>query len=126
MMRNRNYVNQFGLEDFLDSFWGETITYSENAKYKYDDEAKEHIVVVEAPGFTKDDIEIEVDNKGMNLKGEIKSEEIKEKISKDKFSYLLKKSQIDSKTVKATLENGILEVKFKTEKEKSTKKIEIK
>lgn len=92
------------------------------ASYNYDEETKDHVITVQAPGFKKEDINIEVDNRGITLKGEINDKRIGEK----KFHYEMKKFGIDSKTVDASLEDGILSIKFKTEKEKSSKKIAIK
>lgn len=97
-----------------------------NASYSYDDENKEHVITVLAPGFKKDDIEIEVDNSGLIISGEIKNDNTKNKIHRSKFNYVMRKKEIDPDSIQGSLEDGILEVKFKTDKERSSKIIKIK
>lgn len=124
------------LGDLLESFFADThndfdfdflpVRKSE-ATYDFDEKTREHNITVQAPGFKKEDIKIEVDNQGISLSGEIKDESIKGRVSQQKFSYFLRKPGINDDTVDAKLEDGILSVKFKTEKEKKTSKtIEIK
>lgn len=79
-----------------------------------------------APGFKKDDIEIEVDNSGLIISGEIKNDNTKNKIHRSKFNYVMRKKEIDPDSIQGSLEDGILEVKFKTDKERSSKIIKIK
>jgi HSP20 family protein len=118
-------------EDLWDSFFNNNFWLDRNfndqpAYYYYDDDSKEHVVTIQVPGFKKEDIKIEVDHQGITLSGEIKDDKIKGRVSRNNFNYSMRKYGIDPKTVDASLEDGILFVKFKTEKEKSTKIIEIK
>lgn len=135
MLALKNSVTKPTLfNDLFDSFFDNNFWLNRNlneysyepATYNYDEKNKEHLITVQTPGFKKDDIQIEVDNKGIILKGEIKNEDIKKRVGQKKFNYEMKKTGIDSKTVEASLDDGILLIKFKTEKEKSAKKIEIK
>lgn len=120
--------------NFLDSFFDNNYWLNRNldsyeqgmASSYFDDEKKEHCIVVQVPGFKKEDIEIEVNHQGISLKGEIKDESIKKRIGSKKFHYEMKKYGIDSKSVNAELKDGILNVKFKIEKEKNSRTIEIK
>lgn len=135
MLALRNSVTKPTLfEDAFDSFFDNNFWMNRNlngysyepATYRYDEENKEHVITVQAPGFKKENVDIEVDSRGISLKGEITDEAVKGRIGEKKFHYVMKKTGIDSKTVDATLEDGILSIKFKTEKEKTAKKIAIK
>jgi HSP20 family molecular chaperone IbpA len=115
----------FNFDSIFDRFWLDHRNhYPERAKYYYDEEKKEHVILAQAAGFKKDDIEVEVDDTGIYLNGNIK-EENKNRFGERKFSYRLGKPGIDTKTVDAVLEDGILTIKFKTKEEKISKKIEI-
>lgn len=94
------------------------------AEYDYDSDTKEHVITIQAPGFKKEEIKIEVTNRGITFTGEIKDE--KRKTARKKFSYASGKTGIDPNSVDAKLEDGILTVKFKTDQEKNSKIIEIK
>ena len=124
-------LSPFGglLDSFFDNnFWLDRSLneYSyEPATYHYDEENKEHVINVQVPGFKKENIEVEVDNTGISLKGEITDETLKGRVGNKKFHYVMKKMGIDSKNVDASLEDGILLVKFKTTKEKTSKRIEV-
>jgi HSP20 family molecular chaperone IbpA len=135
MLALRNSTKPTLFEDVFDSFFDNNFwlnrsfnDYShEPATYHFDEDNKEHVITVQAPGFKKEDIDIEVDGRGISLKGEINDESIKGRIGEKKFQYFMKKSGIDSKGVEATLDNGILSIRFKTEEEKKvSKKIAIK
>ena len=97
-----------------------------DAKHYYDDETKEHTLMVQAAGFKKEEIDIEVTNKGIILKGKMKDESMKERISRNEFHYILHNNDVDAESIDAALENGILTIKFKTLAEKTTKKVVIK
>jgi len=97
-----------------------------NAKHYHDSETKEHTLIIQAAGFKKEEIDIEVTNKGIILKGDIKDESLKERISRNEFHYILHNNDVDAESLDAALENGILTIKFKTLTEKTTKKVVIK
>ena len=97
------------------------------AHYFYDEENKQHVITAEVAGFTKDDIDIEIDERGIIISGEIKDEKLKERLGEKKISYIMKQENINPKDVEASLENGILEIRFKQkEKDKISQKIAIK
>lgn len=115
--------------DFFNDSW---LTYKEienqdPANYYLDDETGEYVINAQIPGFAKEEINIEVDENGLKFSGELKNDDIKKKIGNKKFSYLMKVKNIDDKSIDASLENGILEIRFKKkENKKILKKIEIK
>jgi len=123
----RNSRNNLSLvDDLFDTFIRTWDDRQELSSYYYDEQAKDHVITIQAPGFKKDDIEIEVDNKGISIKGEIKDEKTKGRLRRNTFHYEMTHYGIDSKTADAALEDGILTIKFKNEKDKLSKKIEIK
>lgn len=135
ILRNSNSLSPF--DDFLGSFdsffdhdWFKDfdIRPKSNAYYHYNEENNEYIIDIQVPGFKKEDIKIEVNDSGIYLIGEVKDESIKNKVSRSKFSYVLRRGEIDDKSIDASLEDGILTVKFKTAepKKKAMKQIEIK
>jgi HSP20 family protein len=98
-------------------------------------EEKDDIVVkAELPGMTKNDIEVDISNSHLTLKGEKKREE---KIAEEDYfacerAYgafhrsveLAKDVQADK--VKASFENGILEIRLPKTEEAKTKEIKVK
>lgn len=96
------------------------------ASHNYNDDTKEHTIVVQAPGYKKEDIDVEVDSEGISIKGAISDEKFKSRLRRNSFNYGMDLYGIDSETVDASLEHGILTVKFKTEKGKTSKKVTIK
>jgi HSP20 family molecular chaperone IbpA len=118
-------------EDFVGSLVDEIFTPRElmvipssMAEYDYDSDTKEHVITIHAPGFKKDEIKLEIDNRGLNIAGEIKDE--KRKAIRKKFSYLYGKNGINPDSVNASLEDGILTIRFKTDQGNNSKTIEIK
>lgn len=95
------------------------------ATLDWDEEKEEGNIIIEAPGFVKDEIKIESNSDGILIKGEIKDEKIKEKIGMTIFSYILKRNDVDPNSISATLENGLLKISFKKEKDKRKKIVEI-
>ena len=118
------------LDNFFDSFFDNNFLLDKNCyvesnhNFYYDDENKEHVMSILVPGFKKDEIEIKINNKGISIKGEIK-EENKKGFGNRKVNYFFKREEIDSNSVKASLEDGVLSLRFKTISENSIKKIEI-
>ena len=127
----RNHAGLSLLDDFFTDFWdiGWNIRREydqEPAHYFYDEKSKEHTITIPAPGFSRDNIQIEVDGTGIKIEGELKNEELQKRIGNKKFSYHMMKLGVDPKSVEAQLTDGILEIKLKTQESKTTKKIEIK
>lgn len=127
----KNSVPKTSIEDIFDVFfdnifWLDRGLRNEPASYEYDEENKQHVITVSAPGFKKEDIKLEVDGNGLTLKGEITDETMKNRLRRNAFSYSMKRNGIDPDSIDGSLENGILQVRFKTEKEKTTRVIEIK
>ncbi len=100
--------------------------------YETDDEV---VVKASVPGVGKDNLEVNVTDEALTLHGETKSEqEVKEEgyyrreIRSGSFHRVIPwPSSVDTDSVKAKLEDGILEVRAaKTEKAKGGKKIEVK
>lgn len=118
-----------GFPELFDEFFTDWFTsYEHSQKYaliEWDKDEKEATITIEAPGFSKEDIKIESDSKGLKISGEISDETLKNKLSNRKFSYILRRTDLDPKSVQAILENGILEIKLKKEKDKKVKIIEI-
>lgn len=112
--------------DFLNDGWQERSFFQDAAHYFIDEKTKEVVIIAQAPGFTKEDISIEVDATGITITGEITNEETKKKLGEKKFSYKMRKLGIDAKTVDANLSNGILEIRLKNPETKDSKKIPIK
>lgn len=92
------------------------------AKLSIDKDTNEYCVIIPALGFKKEDIKIEVVNKRMTVKGEIKDES--KKLFNEHINYSINQDGIDSNTVIAKLEDGILTIKFKL-KDENYKKITI-
>jgi len=98
-------------------------------------EEKDDIVVkAELPGMTKDDIEVDISNSHLTLKGEKKKEE---KIEEEGYfaceraygafhrSVELPKG-VQADKVKASFKNGILEIRLPKTEEAKTKEIKVK
>lgn len=83
-------------------------------------------IVIEAPGFSKNEIKVEANTDGISIKGEISDDKIKNRLSKSNFSYILKRTDIDLQNIDAKLENGILIIVIQKSKDKESKIIEIK
>jgi HSP20 family molecular chaperone IbpA len=119
------FENLFG-DLSKDSFWNNLIDDStSDAKHYYDNAEQQHVIVIPAAGFKKEDINIESSNNQITFKGEMSDEKIKKQITKNNFHYILRKNSINIDTIKASLENGILTVKFKTQTDNNTIKVEI-
>ena len=136
ILRRNNGVSLFddifgdSLDSFFDNDWLKefNIRPKSNVCYHFNEEDKEHVIDVQVPGFKKDDINIEVDESGIYLKGEVNDESVRNKINRSQFSYAMRIRGINDKSIDASLEDGILTVKFKTlePKKKTIKQIEIK
>jgi HSP20 family protein len=115
----------FLLDSFFD--WGpNTKKTSIGPKSDWNKETGNHQIWIETPGFSEEEISIELEGDKLTISGELKNEEIIKKIGSKNFSYYMHKKNLDPESIKATLKDGILEVGFKTEKPKQLKKVEVK
>ena len=113
-------------DDYLvDSLLEETNLYQNKADFYWDEEKQEYSIYIEAPGFSKEDIKIEYDSKGLNISGELKNEGITKRFGKRKISYIFSNDEIDPETIVAELKDGILFLTMKKLKDKKTKFINI-
>ena len=131
-LRNQGGLSLFN-DPFFSNFFGNSLFKNlawdyvqEPAHYFYDEDSKQTVITVQAPGFAKEDIQIDVDATGISISGELNNEELKKRIGDKAFSYKMKRFGIDSKSVEAKLQDGILEIRFKTQESKTQKRIEIK
>jgi len=92
----------------------------------FDKENQEYSVKIKAAGWAKDEINLELDSEKMLVSTELSAEDERRNYGVTSFKYQIKVKNIDPKSVDASLENGILSLKFKREKNKSLKKIAIK
>ena len=121
-------IDRFLNDDFwnFNSIFSDEFPRIESDRY-YDKDANEYVISLSLPGFTKDDISVDIENDMLVIKGEIKNEKTKKFISQNKFSYSYSTNNLDIDTIAASMENGILEIRSKPIKELNiTKKIEVK
>jgi HSP20 family protein len=90
-----------------------------------DDKTGEKVVQIGIPGFNKDELEISTEEDTIFIKGEIKNENTK-KFYKNSISYSISDSNVDIGSINASLDNGILEIRYKILPGKEPQKIEIK
>ena len=95
------------------------------ASMEWDEDGNKGTITIEAPGFSRDDIKIESDSKGITITGEISDENSKKRLSRSSFSYVLKRTDLDPKGTSAKLNDGILSIEVSKEKDKKAKVIEI-
>jgi len=122
------------VEEIIDSicdpaFWKqfETSHYNHqisNSTHYHDAEQNQEVILIQAAGFKREDIDIQVNNKGIVLKGKIQ-DSLKDQLSRNEFHCIYHKDDVDADSVNASLENGILKVTFKTLEQKTSKKINI-
>ena len=115
-LRGRELPSIF--EDFFNDNWYSN--FQRPAYMEWDEEDK-GTITIEAPGFSKEDINIEADSRGIRITGEIKDESVKNRLTQSKFSYILKRSDLDTKNVEAKLDNGILTIDVKKAKDKKSR-----
>lgn len=122
--RTRGFPSFF--DEFLNPDWFFNTGISQKPAFmEWNESGDKASIVIEAPGFSKENIKIESDSRGLVITGELTDENTKKKVSQKNFSYILRRSDLDPKNVQAKLENGILEIQVQKEKDKKTKIIEI-
>jgi len=90
-----------------------------------DDKTNEKVIQIGIPGFSKNELEISIEDDAIFIKGEIKNENAK-KFYRNSVSYSISDSNIDSESINVSLDNGILEIRYKILPGKDPKRIEIK
>ena len=126
--------------DFFDNSWMERTNYTAPAINVIENE-KEYEVELAAPGLTKEDFQIHVDNEGnlqiaMEKKNEHKEDHKHGRFLRREFSYekfaqtLLLPDDVDQEKIEACMENGVLNVHLpkreKIQKPEAVKQISIK
>ena len=126
--------------DFFDNSWMERANYTAPAINVIENE-KEYEVELAAPGLTKEDFQIHVDNEGnlqiaMEKKNEHKEDHKHGRFLRREFSYekfaqtLLLPDDVDQEKIEACMENGVLNVHLpkreKIQKPETVKQISIK
>ncbi len=126
--------------DFFDNSWMERTNYTAPAINVIENE-KEYEVELAAPGLTKEDFQIHVDNEGNlqiamekkteNKEGKKHGRYLRREFSYEKFAQtLLLPDDVDQEKIEAKMENGVLNVHLpkreKIQKPETIKQISIK
>ena len=126
--------------DFFDNSWMERTNYTAPAINVIENE-KEYEVELAAPGLTKEDFQIHVDNEGNlqiamekkteNKEGKKHGRYLRREFSYEKFAQtLLLPEDVDQEKIEARMENGVLNVHLpkreKIQKPETVKQISIK
>lgn len=133
---NTDISDFFDSEDFLrDNFWTKSMVEQPALNIKESDKGFE--IELAAPGLSKKDFDVTIDNGYLNISGK-KSEEKEEKennYTRREFNYtsfkrsLLLPENVKEEEVKASYDNGILKLtiakKEEAKAQKSKKKVEI-
>jgi len=125
----RDLDDLFG--DFFGSDWAlpasleQTGTYWPRLETSLSD--GEHVVRAELPGFTPENVEVNVTGNTLTIRGERKSgSEEKSDVSHRSFSHTVALPEIvDPEKVKATLANGLLEIRMPASPKLVGKKISV-
>lgn len=136
--RNQAGLNPFELDftNFLDDFFGNNLYNVSNlGKTNIQEFDNNYLIELQIPGFTKDDINLNLENGTLKVEGEVKNEnEEKGNVHRKEFkkSSFVRSFQIpedvSAEEIEANMENGILSIKApkKELKQKDKKQIEIK
>ncbi|HUX98767.1 MAG TPA: Hsp20/alpha crystallin family protein [Candidatus Deferrimicrobium sp.] len=140
MIRRNVYWPFRVLDSFFDDVWEPfdftllRIPEMEYPKLDIKEEDKEYLITVEVPGFTKEEVNIEVNDDLLNISSEHKEEKEEEKegyIHRERFHRSFSRSlripeNIIPEDIDAKLENGLLTLKLPKREPEPPKKIEIK
>ncbi len=124
------------LDDLFNGFFGgmPAVTQSMPAMDVYNEDDKQLVAEVQIPGFTKDEVEVNVHNGVLEIKGAHKEKEENNK----KRNYMVRESHssfyrrlalpkhADGDNVKASFDNGMLKVTVPFKELPKPKKVEIK
>ena len=125
------YTNSFNkINNLFDELMGnpmrelEKVSIFDNPRsYSPTETEDSHMIELSVPGFTKKEIDVEVNDGTLTISSEIKEEdETKYKKSFSRSYYL--PSNVDTDSCSAKLENGILSISF--DKKVKSKKVSIK
>ena len=126
--------------DFFDNSWMERTNYTAPAINVIENE-KEYELELAAPGLSKEDFKIQLDNEGnlvihMEKKTENKEEKRKGRFLRREFSYekfhqsLMLPDDVDIEKIEAKMENGVLNIRLpkivKVTPEEAHRQIDIK
>jgi len=133
LRRKNELVNQFDeMLDYFDSifnnmFFSSTFDTDDFIKMReeYNKENKEHSITIAVPGYTKEDISVEIKDDIMKISGKIKNEKAKSFYSSESFCHSRKIKNLDPKTVNVTLKDGLLSITYKLKEELQTDTIKI-
>jgi HSP20 family molecular chaperone IbpA len=135
---NRVFENPIDLLRDVDRAMNGRLGFDESdlaAKYPVDIHEDEHGLTVEAelPGFTKDQVEVNVEQGVLSISAERNLDEKKEgkaHLRERRFTRVSRKfslpSSVDTTAVDASLSDGILTLKFPKREEVKPRKIEVK
>lgn len=135
---NQPQSDVFGkrFSDIMDEFFNDAVatrqsTFSPSIDISETD--KQFIIDVEVPGMNKKDIDLNIENDMLTISGErsFKKEEDGKQFHRVESHYgtfnrtFRLPDHVDSESVKATYDNGILQITFNKSEEKLRKQIEI-
>lgn len=138
-LRNNNIMDR-SFEDFynvIDDFFNDSFTPAramESASFKVDIEDRDdsYAITAELPGFDKDDIEITLSDGKLRISAEKEESEEEEKknfIHRERkvsaMSRTMYFEDIDPENLKASLDQGVLEIIVPKKEQDVSKKIEI-
>jgi len=95
-------------------------------KEDFDKKTNEFNIMLAVPGFSKDDINVKIVDDTLSIDGEIKSDKSKRIYSAASINQAKRIKNLDTKSVKASLKDGILDIRYKLKKKDSPKVIEVK
>jgi HSP20 family protein len=126
------------MESFFDDFWEPELTLIKMPRIEFPrldikEEETEYLITAEVPGFTKEEINIEVKDDMLTISSEHKEEKEEEKegyIYKERSHRTFHRSlripdYISYEEIDAKLENGLLKLHFPKREPESPKKVEI-
>lgn len=121
------------LDDMFNNFWSNVPSATMPAMDVYSEDDKQLVAEVNAPGFSKDDIDVSVHNGVLEIKGEKHEKEE----DKKKRNYMMRESSAsfyrrialpkhaDGDNVKASFDNGMLRVTVPFKELPKPKRVEI-
>jgi len=122
----RSYYIENGIFDAFETVFKSYFSSNSDGHVWFDKENEEYNVKIPAPGWTKDEINIEVDTDKLLISTEFDKDDDRKNFGVNSFKYQIKIRNIDSNSVDAALENGILTLKFKILVDKTRKKVKVK
>lgn len=126
------------LSGFIENFFGEDILSREHAAFvpavNLSEEKDKFTIELSAPGFDKEDLKLEVNEKTLTVSGTHKSEKenTEKNFTRKEFSYgsfqrkFALPEGVNAEAINAKYENGILNISLSKKQEEAKSKIEIK